>query len=71
MRQIMGDDGIWLEQLDDGNVIPLIEIFPPLTEDGTSIEVELPADDGNDDAPEAQDEPVAEPASDDSDAGDS
>lgn len=42
MRQIMGDDGIWLEQLEDGNIIPLIEIFPPITEEGTSIEVELP-----------------------------
>ena len=42
MRQIMGDDGVWIEELDDGNVIGLVELFAPANEDATSIEIDGP-----------------------------
>ena len=45
IRQILGDDGIWLEELDDGNVVGLIELFPPAAAEATSIDVDLEIED--------------------------
>lgn len=47
IRQIAGDDGIWVGELEDGNIVELVEIFPPeagLDAAGTSIEVEIAPD---------------------------
>ncbi len=45
MRQMVGDDGIWLEELEDGNVIGLVELFGAANEEATSIEIEAAGDD--------------------------
>jgi len=50
-RQLMGDDGLWLQELDDGNVVGLIELFPPESEEATSIEVVLPQPGDSDEEP--------------------
>lgn len=47
MRQLAGDDGIWIGELEDGNIVELVELFPPeagLDSAGTSIEVEIAPD---------------------------
>lgn len=47
MRQLAGDDGIWVGELEDGNIVELVEIFPPeagFDSAGTSIEVEIAPD---------------------------
>jgi Flp pilus assembly protein CpaB len=41
-RQLMGDDGVWLQELEDGNVVGLIDLFPSESEESTSIEVVIP-----------------------------
>lgn len=48
MRQLAGDDGIWVGELEDGNIVEIVEIFPPeagLDSVGTSIEVDIAAGD--------------------------
>ena len=60
MRQLMGDDGVWLEELDDSNVVGLVELFPPANEDATSIEVQLPDEGFEDDTETDEPAPVEE-----------
>jgi Flp pilus assembly protein CpaB len=77
-NQIIGDDGVWLAELDDGNLVDIIGLFPiAAPAEGQSIELELPDEDVAE--PEAADSaeedsdvsaPVAD-TEDDVDAGDS
>lgn len=55
LSQIVGDDGVWLTELDDGNLVDLIGLYPTAEEaEGQSIELDLPQED----SPESDDEPA-------------
>ncbi len=72
INQMAGDDGVWLAELEDGNLVDLIGLFPTAAEaEGQSIELDL-ADEDEDAAPEDSDvsSPVADTV-DDVDTGDS
>lgn len=75
MNQIAGDDGVWLAELEDGNLVDIIGLFPTAAAaQGQSIELDLP-DEDEDAAQEDSDvsAPVAETEDpeDDVDVGDS
>ena len=62
MYQVLGDDGVWLTELDDGNLVDLIGLFPTLeAAEGQSIQLDL-ADDASDDTENTADTPEDEPA---------
>jgi len=49
--QILGDDGVWTAELDDGDIVDLVELYPAAgqEEEGLSVEVQIPdAEEGAD-----------------------
>lgn len=67
LAQVLGDDGVWLTELEDGNLVDLLGVFPtPEDAQGQSIQLDLP-DDASEEEP--ADEDTAPPVGDD--AGDS
>lgn len=45
INQIVGDDGIWLTELEDGNLVDLIGLYPSAeAAEGQSIQLDLPED---------------------------
>lgn len=71
MHQVLGDDGVWLTELEDGNLVDLIGLFPnPEDAEGQSISLELQEDAAEDEADEENTETDAAPTGGD-DVGDS
>ena len=72
LQQVLGEDGVWLEETEDGNLVDLLQLFNSNSSaDATSIELELPSEDA-----QAQGDLSDEPSDDISDdlfedAGDS
>lgn len=51
INQIAGDDGVWLTELEDGNLVDLIGLYPTAEEaEGQSIDLDLPTEDGPEDS---------------------
>ena len=45
LQQVLGEDGVWLEETEDGNLVDLLQLFTTNSSaDGTSIELEFPGE---------------------------
>ena len=76
INQIAGDDGIWLTELEDGNLVDLIGLYPTAeAAEGQSIQLDLPSEDDEAEdgeateeapAPAEEDEPLEEDVTGDS-----
>ena len=42
MRQLVGDDGVWLNEIEDGNVVDLLELFPPEGSAAEGLSIDVP-----------------------------
>jgi len=55
LSQVLGDDGVWLTELEDGNLVDVIGLYPnPEDAEGQSIQLDLPEsfDESNDPDPD-------------------
>jgi len=58
INQIVGDDGVWLTELEDGNLVDLIGLYPSAeAAEGQSIQLDLPSDEDENFQPPAEEEP--------------